>query len=463
MAAGSPFGLGVSVEDAFGNLVSNSDAEVSLSLVGGSAGASLGGTATTAAVGGVATFDGLTVGDVGSPYQIQASSPGLVGASTAALSVTSAAPARLVISLQPPAIVTAGSGFSLVVSVEDAFGNPASGYDGDVSVSLEGGPSDASLSGGLSERASQGVATFSGLTIDRSGGGFALNVVADGAESASTPEFRVVPAAAAHWVMVDEPPSGIIAGQSFGFTAALEDQYGNVATDFGGPVTASLADDPSKGSLSGQVTADAVNGIATFSGLTLNRAGGGYTVEAVSGGFASSVSTAITVAAAPPSRLVITAGPNGSVDAGRPFLIGVVAVDAFGNVASGFDGTVTAGLDSNRRRSPLRGTLSARADGGQASISDATLTKTGKSYAITITSNGLTPAATSVFSVTKAGRAGAGAAAAPRGSRSVAWRARGQPPVRAGSRPGRGSSGRSRRSNRPRAGVNRSPMARVSP
>ena len=277
----------------------------------------LGGTTTATASGGVATFDDLTLGRVGSPYQIQASSAGLVGATTADLSVTPAAPTHLVITLQPPASVTAGSGFGLGVSVEDAFGNPVTGYGGGVTVTLEGGPAGSSLLGTSSEQASQGVATFSGLTIDRAGGDFVLKVVAEGVGSLSTSTFQVVPAAPSRLVIVDEPASRTVAGQSFGFTAAVEDPYGNVSTGFGGTVTATLASNPAGGSLSGPASANAVNGVVTFTAMALNRAGAGYEVEASSDGLSSTATTPITVSASAPVRLVITTQPSGTVAARR--------------------------------------------------------------------------------------------------------------------------------------------------
>ena len=85
----------------------------------------------------------------------------------------------------------------------------------------------------------------------------------------------------------------------------------------------------------------------------------------------------------------------------HPFALGVEALDAFGNVATGFDGTVTATLASNPNQNKLAGPVSVQANGGQAMIDGATLKKTGKSYVITITSSGLTPAATSAFNVSK--------------------------------------------------------------
>jgi hypothetical protein len=413
IAAGSPFNLGVSVEDAFGNPVSSSRSPISLSLLGGPTDASLGGTATASAASGVATFDGLTLGRVGSPYRIQASSPGLSGATTDELSVTPAAPAQLVMTLQPPASVTAGSAFGLGVSVEDALGNLVTGYGGDVTLALERGPAGSSLSGTLSATVSQGVASFSGLTINQAAGDFALKVAANGVGSVSTSSFRVVPAAPSQLVIIDQPPSRTVAGQEFGFTAAVEDQFGNVATGFSGPVTASLANDPAGGSLSGPVVSDAVNGIATFNGLTVDQAGVDYAIEAASGGLNSSSLTSISVAPAAASRLIITARPPSTVGANRSFAVGVEAVDPYGNLATGFDGIVTAALAANPHHNTVRGSLSVQANGGEAIITGARLNKTGKSYAITITSSGLTPAVTSVFDVTRPAAVGGLAALRP--------------------------------------------------
>jgi hypothetical protein len=404
------------VEDAFGNLVTTADNQVVLRLLAGPAGASLSGTTSAQAENGVAAFDDLKLDNAGLSYVIGASSPGLAGASTSELNVSPAAPAHLVITLQPPASVTAGNGFGLGVSVEDAFGNAVSGFAGEVSVSLERGPAGAGLSGATTVQASQGVATFSGLTIDQAGAGDVLDIVADGVGSLSTNAFQVTPAAPSQLVIVDQLPAGVIAGQSFGFTVVAEDRYGNVATSFNNTVAAALAQDPAGGSLSGTVTTTAVGGVATFTGLAVDKAGSGYAIEATSGGLTSNVSTTTTVSPAAPSRLIITLQPSGSVVVKRPFALSVEAVDAFGNLATDFDGLVTAALGTNPGRNTLGGTLSVRANGGQAVITDVTLRRPGKSYAITITSTGLTPAASTVFNATRP--LGGGFAAARRLARS---------------------------------------------
>ena len=51
-------------------------------------------------------------------------------------------------------------------------------------------------------------------------------------------------------------------------------------TGYNGSVTIALANNPGGSTLGGTLTVPAVNGVATFSGLTLNKAGTGYTLKA---------------------------------------------------------------------------------------------------------------------------------------------------------------------------------------
>ena len=81
--------------------------------------------------------------------------------------ISPAAPAQLAITTQPSASVTAGSGFGLGVAVEDAFGNVVTGFSGDVSVSMAHGPAGAASMALTTLAATNGFASFSGLSIDK--------------------------------------------------------------------------------------------------------------------------------------------------------------------------------------------------------------------------------------------------------------------------------------------------------
>jgi hypothetical protein len=61
---------------------------------------------------------------------------------------------------------------------------------------------------------------------------------------------------------------------------AAEDELGNVVPGFAGVVTIVLSTNPGGATLRGTTSAEVVNGIATFTGLVLDRAGTGYRLEA---------------------------------------------------------------------------------------------------------------------------------------------------------------------------------------
>src|SRR5437879_11860940 len=95
------------------------------------------------------------------------------------------------------------------------------------------------------------------------------------------------------------------------------DALGKSATRFSGNVTVTLAANPTGGTLSGTTVVAASAGIATFSGLALNKAGTGYTMSATAAGQTGPTSTAFDITPASAARLVfsgqpprVTAGPR---------------------------------------------------------------------------------------------------------------------------------------------------------
>ena len=81
---------------------------------------------------------------------------------------------QLVITSPPPSSVAAGVGFNLTVDAETGSAAVDVGYDGPVSVQLSGGPGGATLGGTLTVNASNGVAKFSGISINAGGNGYAF-------------------------------------------------------------------------------------------------------------------------------------------------------------------------------------------------------------------------------------------------------------------------------------------------
>jgi len=192
VVAGSSFGLTVTAEDSSGNVDTSFNGTVTVALATNPGGGTLGGTLTVTATSGVATFSDLTLKEAATGYTLLVTANGLVSATTGTIDVTPAAATQLVVTTQPPANVVAGSRFGLVVTAEDPFGNVDSNFSGNVAVALLNNPGGATLAGTLSVTAQSGVATFSGLTLNETGTGYALLVSANGQIGADTSAFDVV-------------------------------------------------------------------------------------------------------------------------------------------------------------------------------------------------------------------------------------------------------------------------------
>ena len=196
---------------------------------------------------------------------------------------------------------------------------------------------------------------------------------------------------ATHLVVTTQPPSSVIAGVGFHFTITAEDPYGNVATGFGGSVIATVT-----GASSG-VTVTAVNGGAAYY-VDVTTAGT-YTFTATSSGLTSTTTTAFTVTPAAASQLVVTTQPPSSITAGSGFGLTIEAEDPYGNVATSFTGSVTIALGSNPGGSTLSGPTTVAASGGVAVFSGLSLNNLGVGYILQASGGGLTPVATTSFTV----------------------------------------------------------------
>ncbi len=298
LTAGTPFGLTVEAEDSSGNLISSFNGTVTVALAN-PFGWPLGGTLTAAASDGVATFSGLTINTVYSGFTLYVSGGGLGWGVTSPLSVTPAAPSQVAITAQPPSGVTAGSGFGLQASIEDAYGNVETGDTASVTLALANNPTGATLGGTLSATASNGVSTFSELTLTKAAAGYTLQASSSGLSSATTSATTVTPAAATQVAITEQPPASIVVTASFGLIAAIEDEYGNVVTSASNTVKVALANNPAGAKLGGTLSEAASNGVVTFTGLTLNKVGSGYTLALSNSKLTSATSSAINVTSAP--------------------------------------------------------------------------------------------------------------------------------------------------------------------
>ena len=108
------------------------------------------------------------------------------------------------------------------------------------------------------------------------------------------------------------PPSDSTAGAAFGTqpVVAVQDANGNTVTTDTSSVTLALANNPGGGTLSGTTTVAAVNGVATFSGLSIDKAGTGYTLAASDGTLTGATSSAFDIGPPGPAITSISASKN---------------------------------------------------------------------------------------------------------------------------------------------------------
>jgi hypothetical protein len=222
----------------------------------------------------------------------------------------------------------------LTVTAYDAYGNIATGYAG--TVHFTSSDPQAVL-----------PANYTFLTTDNGTHTFSASLRTAGTQSltatdtvtptltASQTGISVVAAAASKFRVSGYPAT--TAGTSHSFTVTAMDAYGNVATGYRGTVHFTSSD--TQAGLPANYTFIATdNGVHTFSATLKTAASQSLTAtDTVTSGITGSQS-GIVVTAAAATHLVITAPATASI--GVAFSVTVTALDAYGNIATGYLGTI---------------------------------------------------------------------------------------------------------------------------
>jgi hypothetical protein len=133
--------------------------------------------------------------------------------------------------------------------------------------------------------------------------------------------------------------------------------------------------------------------------VSITRAGSGYALAAASGGLDAATTSGFAITPSAAAQLVIITQAPGTVAPRRPFSLAVAAEDAFGNIVSGFSGTVTAALATNPGHNKLGGTLTVQASTGVAAFPGLSLKKPGKGYVLKLATSSLPSVTTGAFNV----------------------------------------------------------------
>lgn len=407
-AAGSSISpaVTVQVQDASGNVVTSSTASVTMAIGTNAGGGTLGGTTTVNAVNGIATFSNLSINKVGTGYTLAASSGTLTGATSDAFNITPGTATQLVFTTQPSSTATGGIAFAQqpVVTVEDANGNTVTSSSAAITLAITSG---TGTSGAVLTctpnpvTASSGVAIFTGCSIDKVGTGYTLRATSgslSGTSSAITVSVGTVTK-----LGFAAQPSNTQAGSTIsGVSVQVQDAGGNVVTSSSASIAIAIGTNPGGGVLSGTTPLNAVNGVANFNDLSINKSGTGYTLVASTANLTNATSNTFNITPGTATQLVFTTQPSSAATGGTAFSQQPVVTveDVNGNTVTSSSVSVTLAIGTNPSGGSLTCTSNpASASSGVATFAGCKINLSGTGYTLTASSGTLTAAISNPISV----------------------------------------------------------------
>ncbi len=269
-----------------------------------------------------------------------------------------------------------------VLRLVDANGNVVQDNSCSVTLRLKdaGG---TSLGGTTTVTLQNGVATFTDLTVDHDGT-FTMaadfSYMNDQVEKPDSSTFVMTKGIPSVLEWQTQPSDGIC-GLALTQQPALilKDASGNIITDENSSTVTLSLTSPAGATLSGTKTVTFRNGAASFTGLSINKAGTyTFTVTTSLGGIAVSTSNSFTVAVGPPALLEWQIQPGNGASgvklASQPVL---VLKDAGGNIITD-DNSSTVSVSLNAANGAvLSGTVEITVSGGIAVFTDLKIDKPG--------------------------------------------------------------------------------------
>ena len=322
----------VQVEDAGGNLVTTSTASITIAIGTNPSGGALSGTLTHAAVAGVATFSGVSINKAGTAYTLTATSSGLTSATSTAFNVTVGAAAKLAFGTQPSATAAAwpspphraGPGCRRQYGHRQyRCGCHRHRHQPQRRRPLRhANPRGRRRRGHLSGCHGQGRHRLHAHRHQQRADLRDLHRLQR--DRGRDRQARVQHAARRYHGRRGHP----------GLTVQVEDAGGNLVTASTASITIAISNNPSGGTLSGTLTHAAVDGVATFSGVSINKAGTAYTLTATSSGLTSATSTAFNVTVGAAAKLAFSTQPGATTARRGAPSFTVQVEDAGGNTVT---------------------------------------------------------------------------------------------------------------------------------
>src|SRR5205085_1738911 len=230
---------------------------------------------------------------------------------SAALTVSAAAVDHLVVT-PSTSTPTAGTSFTAPLSAHDLYDNVATSYTGAKTItwsalSTSPAPSNQAPTYPVSAVTFSAGASTTTLTATAYAGGANTLTATDAGGKAGSASLTVGAAAASKLAITTQPGGGT-GGTAWATqpVVKVQDTYSNVATTNTSNVTFAITTNPSAGTLSGTTTVAASAGVATFTNLSIDKAGNGYIITATDGALTSAASSGFNITVGAATKLAFT-------------------------------------------------------------------------------------------------------------------------------------------------------------
>lgn len=370
-SAGSPLNPQpvIAIKDANGNTVSaGPDSSAIITLTVSSTSPSLGtvrGTSSKAAVKGVVTFTDIKFQEAGvkilkaskgDTSQLQYGSPALTkDSNTFTISPGPVSPSMSKIAISPevppnsPLVANGSSSYTVTITLSDEFGNPIIGTKPIFASSIAGDTlnqpvqftdADGVTSGSISTTYADSAPPYRNLSISSPAGLSTVTIPAP-----------FVPGIASKLAFTQQPmnsPAGLLGINTI--KVAVQDAQGNTVTNGIGStslISLSIAANVNNATLTGTTVGLAVNGVAIFTDLGIDKTQTGYKLVASSGSYVPAYSNTFNITNGTPKKIGIT-GPSNVISGSCSNAVTIQLQDQGGNPAGAVQNTpvLVSGLGS---------------------------------------------------------------------------------------------------------------------
>jgi len=277
--AGSPINIQITARDILGNTVSRFNGTVDIASTGNIL---AGGGTTASFTNGVLSSHNVTISNVGDFTITATETAGAPNGTSNSFTVDPGPPTQLAISVEPTNTTsTEVISPAIKVQVHDAQGNLVPTATDSITLAINNNAGSGTLSGTLTVAAVSGEATFSDIAIDKVGTGYTLDATAGGLSTATSNGFNITVGSPVQLGFSVEPSNR---AATLSITPAIkvqvQDAGGNVVPTSTDNITLAINNNAGGGTLSGTLVVAAVSGEATFSNISIDKVGTGYTLDA---------------------------------------------------------------------------------------------------------------------------------------------------------------------------------------